>query len=527
MEEKISIESLKVVMRSEEEYALIDVREPMEYDRKHVFRANNLQRSLLEFRISELVPLRHTKIILCDDNGQRAFLSAETLEKNGFSNVACIDGGINAWEKAGNIVVKGTNVHSKAFGEKVAKDYKVPQITPEDLKAWREKGEDVIVIEVRPHGEVERTGSIPGAINIPGVELPIRVFDYSASHKRIVVTCAGRTRGIMAAQTLRLMGIRDVYDLKGGTMAWILAGLKLDKEILRGSAPSEKSIRKAESFAKKLAMEGNIHLLTCEGLRALLDKAQKETVYLLDVRSVEEYSAGHLPNSIPAPGGQAIQIADSFVAVRNGNIVFISEENARAIVTAFWYKQMGYPKVFVLDGGVNAWSGAGMKIEVERRRLAPLGIEEATKRVRKIGAANLKKKLEENKNIAVVDVDLSRYFEQGHVPGAHWISRGWLEFRIKGLIPNEKAPVVVTCQNSLNSTLAGKTLMAMGYTDISVLEGGTAAWKSAGFFLEKGLTGIEGKPDDIWIPPYERGRAEMLEYLDWEEKLIEMGGKLK
>ncbi len=526
MAAKISIEALKELMRSDEEYALIDVREPMEYDRGHIFRTNNLQRSLLEFRISELVSVRHTRVILCDDNGQRAVLAADTLEKNGFSNVTYLDGGINAWEKAGNLVVKGTNVPSKAFGEQVANDYKVPQIPPENLKAWRDKGEDIVVIEVRPHEEVERTGSIPGAINIPGVELPIRIFDYSASRKRIVVTCAGRTRGIMAAQTLRLMGVTDVYDLKGGTMAWVLAGLNLDKEIPRGSAPSEKSIREAESFGKKLAKEGNIRLLSCEELKALLDKAQKETVYLLDVRSAEEYAAGHLPNSIPAPGGQAIQIADSFVAVRNGNIVFISGENARAIVTAFWYKQMGYPKVFVLDGGVNAWAGAGMQLETKRRRLAPLGMEEATKRVVKTDAANLKKKLEGDKNIAVVDVDLSRYFEQGHVPGAHWISRGWLEFRIKGLIPNEKAPVVVTCHNGLNSTLGGSTLMDMGYTDVSVLEGGTAAWKSAGFLLEKGLTGIEGRPDDIWIPPYERGRAEMQEYLDWEEKLIEMGGKL-
>ena len=54
--------------------------------------------------------------------------------------------------------------------------------------------------------------------------------------------------------------------------------------------------------------------------------------YLLDVRSEHEYEAGHVAGSINVPGGQAVQRADDFVAVRNGRIIFISNQASRAMM---------------------------------------------------------------------------------------------------------------------------------------------------------------------------------------------------
>ena len=51
--------------------------------------------------------------------------------------------------------------------------------------------------------------------------------------------------------------------------------------------------------------------------------------YLIDVRSEAEFEAGHIAGSINVPGGQAVQRADDFVAVRNAQIIFISS-NRRA-----------------------------------------------------------------------------------------------------------------------------------------------------------------------------------------------------
>jgi rhodanese-related sulfurtransferase len=97
--------------------------------------------------------------------------------------------------------------------------------------------------------------------------------------------------------------------------------------------------------------------------------------YLIDVRSEEEYAEGHIPGSINVPGGQAVQRADDFVAVRNAPVVFISNDAARAVMTAYWYGQMGFPNVAVLEGGLNKWSGSGEAFESGSRSRSPLGFK--------------------------------------------------------------------------------------------------------------------------------------------------------
>jgi 3-mercaptopyruvate sulfurtransferase SseA len=58
------------------------------------------------------------------------------------------------------------------------------------------------------------------------------------------------------------------------------------------------------------------------------------------------------------PGGQAVQRADDFVPVRNAEMVFISNQSARAVMAAYWYREMGFKQVRVLQGGLAAWQGA-------------------------------------------------------------------------------------------------------------------------------------------------------------------------
>ena len=64
-----------------------------------------------------------------------------------------------------------------------------------------------------------------GGICCPNGELAIRIGEIAPDPKtRIVVNCAGRTRSIMGAETLRLMGVPNpVYALENGTQGWFLA----------------------------------------------------------------------------------------------------------------------------------------------------------------------------------------------------------------------------------------------------------------------------------------------------------------
>jgi rhodanese-related sulfurtransferase len=72
------------------------------------------------------------------------------------------------------------------------------------------------------------------------------------------------------------------------------------------------------------------------------------TLYQFDVRTPEEYLAGHLAGFRSAPGGQLVQETDHFAPVRGARIVLSDELGARAEMTASWLAQMAW-EVYVLD----------------------------------------------------------------------------------------------------------------------------------------------------------------------------------
>ncbi|STW14662.1 Rhodanese-related sulfurtransferase [Klebsiella pneumoniae subsp. rhinoscleromatis] len=54
------------------------------------------------------------------------------------------------------------------------------------------------------------------------------------------------------------------------------------------------------------------------------------TTFLFDVRSPEEYAAGHYPGSLSTPGGQLVQETDHFASVRGARIVLLDDDGIRA-----------------------------------------------------------------------------------------------------------------------------------------------------------------------------------------------------
>ena len=97
MAQRVAPGVVKAIMDRQETYALIDVRERGEFNRVQIFTATSIPRRDLEFQIGRLVPVKHTLVMVCDDDGRRAALAATTLERMGYTNVALLEGGLNAW----------------------------------------------------------------------------------------------------------------------------------------------------------------------------------------------------------------------------------------------------------------------------------------------------------------------------------------------------------------------------------------------------------------------------------------------
>ncbi|HEV8225938.1 MAG TPA: rhodanese-like domain-containing protein [Methylomirabilota bacterium] len=533
MPEKMTAAALKSLLDAQGTCALIDVREPGEYNDAHIPGASLVPRRQLEYRMIRLVPFAGTQVIVCDDDGRRAPLAAATLERMGFRRVAVLEGGINRWSTDGHPTEWGVNVPSKDFGEKIQVVHHVPEMHPEELHALQQKGEKIVLLDSRTPEE-HRRATIPGGRSAPNGEVALHIADLAPDpDATIVVHCAGRTRSIIGARLLQRMGYPKVFDLRNGTMGWMMAGLELETGSTRLElpAPSPAARAAAEAFATRIGAEDGVRTLSMAALRELMAKAQSENVYLIDVRTSDEYARGYIPGFQWFPGGQAVQRSDDLVAVKNGHVVFACDGRVRSTIAASWYRQMGFPNVYVADGGVPAWAASGQALAKSDAPGGPRGYDEgiagampagydaAKAQVEHLTPAALDERRKGPQAPAVIFVDTSREFSNGHVPGARWVPRGWLELTIADTAPAKDAPLVVTCASGPSAVLAGAALKGLGYQRVAALAEGMQGWVRAGLPVEKGLSGVMNPPNDVLTMGTDRTWAEAIQYLRWEEEL--------
>ncbi len=80
----------------------------------------------------------------------------------------------------------------------------------------------------------------------------------------------------------------------------------------------------------------------------------------------------------------------------------------------------------------------------------------------------------------LVDVREASEWEEGHIPGATFIPKSYLEQQIEGAVPVRAAPVILYCAGGVRSLFAAQTLHEMGYTDVASMSGGFQQWKAEG-----------------------------------------------
>jgi rhodanese-related sulfurtransferase len=276
--------------------------------------------------------------------------AASLLSGLGYTDVQALDGGLAGWRDAGGELFRDVNVPSKAFGELVEATRHTPSIAAEDLKALVDSHADVVVLDARPFDEFQ-TMSIPTGVSVPGGELVYRVADLAPNPGTlVVVNCAGRTRSIIGAQSLVNAGIPNrVAALRNGTIGWLLAGLTLDHGKSGRFPPvSPEHAERARASALAVANRAGVGRIPA-GLIADWAADPSGTLYRFDVRTPDEFAAGHRPGFRSAPGGQLVQESDVFAPVRGARIVLTDDDGVRANMAASWLAQMGW-RVFVLDG---------------------------------------------------------------------------------------------------------------------------------------------------------------------------------
>ncbi|MGI9417733.1 MAG: rhodanese-like domain-containing protein [Geminicoccaceae bacterium] len=501
---KIDAKEANRRVHGSDEGAFLDLREAGPFSEGHPLFAVPTPYSVLEARVGHLVPRPGVAILLIDGGDSVADAGAEALASMGYTDIAMIDGGTPAWADAGLTLFKGVNVPSKTLGELAEARWHPETIDAATQAAWQREGRDFSFYDCRPPAEYEKM-TVPGAVCLPNGEIAHRLPALGAE-KPIVITCAGRTRGLIGALGLaRIAPARKIYALENGTQGWALSGFDLERGRVPEALPelsgsdADETRKRADAF---LAAEG-IPLITPSDVSAFLDDKTR-TTFVFDVRSADEASTDPLPAFPHVWSGQLVQATDRWIGVRHARLVLADDHGLRAALAAYWLRPLGFDVHVV-------------RIEDALRHLpAPARPKAQPLDIEGIDAADALLEVHQGQ-ASLLDLRHSGAYAAGHVQGSEWTIRPDLSaFAGAGRL-------LVIGDDGSRADLGARELLRLGHRDVALVRGGFSALRDAGTPIET----LAPPPlaAAIDVTSFAHGRhdgdlAASRRYLAWEQGLV-------
>ncbi|MCK5917724.1 MAG: MBL fold metallo-hydrolase [Cocleimonas sp.] len=127
--------------------------------------------------------------------------------------------------------------------------------------------------------------------------------------------------------------------------------------------------------------------------------------------------------------------------------------------------------------------------EKMKKTAGDIALEAVNKRIHNIDTKALKKLLDKEKDLVLIDVRLNAEIDilggAIHTQRNINIPRGWLEFRIEDAVASKDTPIVVYCGTNQRSPLAADTLMKLGYSNVKNYADGITGWIESGHSVMK------------------------------------------
>jgi rhodanese-related sulfurtransferase len=344
----VTASQVRCALLLREEIAFLDLRYEAAYATGHPLFAANMAADRIALEAETRLPRKDVPIIVYDAGEGLVPQAADRLMALGYTDVRQLDGGLQAWRKAGYELFSDVNSYAKAFGELVESRRHTPSLPADEVARLIESRANIAILDVRRFDEYA-TMNIPGSVSVPGAELVLRAGRAAPDpDTTIVVNCAGRTRSIIGTQSLINAGVANkVVALRNGTIGWTLAGQDLEHGAGRRGGIG--LFEGARANARDVAYRAGVRHVGPEEATAL-DARSNRTLYRFDVRDGEDYAAGHIGGFRHYPGGQLVQEIDMAAPVRGARILLTDNMGVRADMTASWLAQMGW-ETYVLDGG--------------------------------------------------------------------------------------------------------------------------------------------------------------------------------
>jgi len=106
---------------------------------------------------------------------------------------------------------------------------------------------------------------------------------------------------------------------------------------------------------------------------------------------------------------------------------------------------------------------------------------------RRVGAETLRAMLLDGAELALLDLREERPFSESHLLFARCVPLSRLELKLARLVPRRTTRIVLVDDADGLAERGAAVLAAAGYTDVSLLDGGNAAWEAAGYELFSGV----------------------------------------
>lgn len=360
---------------------LLDVREISEWETDgYIEGAVNVPLRTVVSNLSQLPEDKDAPIVVYCKVGGRGAIGMTVVQMLGYTNVRNMAGGITGWMNAGYAIEGGAAAEPAAPAEVV-----LPTGTPltaEELQPFvvdyltnipqgfssipaeplQQQIGSVFLLDVRELDEYEG-GHIEGAVNIPVREVVQNLHLLPPKDAAIVVYCASGHRGVLATSALEMLGYTNVVNLRSGIRTWTDAGGAIVTEstpaVQVGAFPEVDANLWAAVDAYMSSLPQGFSTIRGDDLNLAL--LEGDAPFILDVREVAEFTAGHIEGAVNIPVRELPTNMDQLPAMDAAIVVYdsIGQRSAQALMAL---QLMGYENVRGLAGGSNGWAAAGYEL---------------------------------------------------------------------------------------------------------------------------------------------------------------------
>ena len=474
-------------------FALIDTRERRVHVDGHWFGSTNIPLSTLAIQIDQLIPKQDFPIHLLNWQDAPSAAAAKQLVELGYTNV--VQHSTSKPDAFGNGFVKGEYVWSKAFGEVVAHTCGLQEITPADYLA---DYKDAQLFDVRPTAEYAQF-TIPSSRSLPNSLLLANMVALKHLRQVALLHCAGRTRSIIGACTLKAAGYDGPYLIfKGGTQAWQLDGFEREFNANQLFAKETDDAKPVEEFLNKWNIE--YQYVDIPDLEAFV--ATHASHHLFDVSDDAATGQVVTHNIRKISGTNLIQQTDRSIARYHVPVIlFDNGSGSRAAFAAYWLQAMGFSvSVVYLPEALEPIKGARQH-QSQKIRYSVLSIDQVLRH--------------RETTRPIIDCRSSQAYAGNHLIGCQWQN-------ISDVINSDAKPTEAIA-------LIGDSILQAN-ASASVLE--QHGWKIAGIYrwksddIDSSLTeqsSVDSPVDQsaLFSGRHHGNMQDSRDYLAWEEALPE------